>query len=939
MDTSSSTPIPFSDFPEGTVTFLFTDIEGSTRLLEQLREGYATLLSDHRRILRQAFAAWQGREVDTQGDAFFVAFSRVTQAVCAAAQAQRALAEHAWPQGVTVRVRMGIHTGEPWSGAEGYVGMDVHRAARIAHVAHGGQVLVSNAAAGLLRGHLPDGAALIDLGLQQFKGLSDPERVYQLTHPGLETDFPALQSSLSNPHNLPTQLTSFIGRAMELQEVKRLLESNRLLTLLGPGGTGKTRLMLQAASELVEQFPDGVWLVELAPHTNPELVVEKTAEVLGVSGQADRPLVDALAVYLRHKETLLLLDNTEHLILASAELAEHLLGACPQVKILVTSREVLSINGETTFQVPSLSLPAVNVARAAELETAEAAQLFLERARAVQPDFKLSAGNIPAVAEIVRRLDGIPLALELAAARLKVMPTEGIAARLNDRFRLLVSGRRTALPRQQTLQALIDWSWNLLDESEQVLLRRLSVFSGGWILEDAQQVAGDAPLDEFSVLDNLEALVNKSLVATSSLADGSGRFHLLESIHQYAQARLSEAGEDETIGKRHAAYFAGLVRDAEAADTQVETLAWIKRLVRETDNFRAAFNWMEKHDPRQFLESAGKLILLDGQGFWSFSQPQARRWLERAIEIGRTAEAPEEMVQKHQLHLGLALGAMSSINFFLGRHEEGATAGAEALSILRPLGEARYLAFVIGIYAYNLNYLGRWSEAFEAGQEAREVARAQKDWVALSIALVVLGLSTLMSGDIEKVYEYLRAGKAVIQELGSSWVGLTILMMEGRLFTITGDLDRAESIYREADLGFQEVGEPAQTNITRSELAHTLRRQGKWEQALPLYRETILYFRDRGHEPAVANQLECFAYIAIAQEEPEKAGRLLGAAQAIRERRHNPIHLPWETADYEQAMKQLGEMLGGAGRDAAIDEGRSMTLDEAVSFARTGPAG
>ena len=924
----------------GILTFLFTDLESSTLLWDRYPDLMQEVSARHDNVLRRAFETHQGRVVKTTGDGFHVVFESPADGIAAALAGQEAIAAEEWPPKIgTLKVRMGLHCGESKARDSDYYGTELNRAARVMGIAHGGQVLVSSAAAGLLRGRLPDSAALIDLGLQRLKGLSDPERVYQLTHPRLETDFPPLQSSLSNPHNLPTQLTSFIGRAMELRDVKRLLESNRLLTLLGPGGTGKTRLMLQAASELVEQFPDGVWLVELAAHTSPELVVEKTADVLGVHGQPDRPLVDALVLYLRHKETLLLLDNAEHLILALAELAEHLLGACPQVKILVTSREALSIDGEATFQVPSLSLPAADVARAAELETAEAAQLFLERARAVRPDFKLTAGNVPAVAEIVRRLDGIPLALELAAARLKVMPAEGIAARLNDRFHLLVGGRRTALPRQQTLQALIDWSWNLLEENEQILLRRLSVFSGGWILEDAQQVAGNVPLDEFAVLDNLEALVDKSLVATGSLSDGSGRFRLLESIRQYALDRLSEAGEDEMIGDRHAAYFAGLVRDAEAADTQVETLAWIKRLVRETDNFRAAFNWMEKHDPLPILETAGKLMILGGQAFWSFSPQQARRWLERAIEIGRTAEVPEEMRHEQQLHLAIALSAMGSISLTLGRHEEGAAAGAKALSILRSLGESRYLAFMLGIYAYNLNYLGRWSEAFEAGEEAREVAHAQRDGVALSIALAALGMSTLMSGDIEKVHEYFRAGKAVIQELGSSWVGPHILMMEGRLLAITGDLDRAESIFREANQGFQEFGEPTRTNITRSELAHTLRRQGKWEQALPLYRETILYFRDRGHEPAVANQLECFAYIAIAQEEPEKAGRLLGAAQAIRERRHNPIHLPWETADYEQAVKQLGEMLGGAGRDAAMGEGRSMTLDEAVSFTRTGLAG
>jgi predicted ATPase/class 3 adenylate cyclase len=924
----------------GILTFLFTDLENSTLLWDRHPHLMQAVSARHDDLLRTAFETHRGRVVKTTGDGFHVVFASPADGIAAALAAQQAIAAEGWPQEIrTLKVRMGLHCGESKARQGDFYGTELNRAARVMAIGHGGQVLVSGAAAGLLRGRLPGGAALIDLGLHRLKGLSEPERVYQLAHPSLQTDFPPLQSLLSNPHNLPTQLTSFIGRAMELREVKRLLEGNRLLTLLGPGGTGKTRLMLQAASDLVEQFPDGVWLVELAPHTSPELVAENTAGVLGVRGQPDRSLVESLVVYFRRKEILLLLDNAEHLIHASAELAERLLAACRQVKILVTSREALSIDGEATFRVPSMSLPAADVATAAELETAESAQLFLERARAVRPDFALTAADVPAVAQIVRRLDGIPLALELAAARLKVMSAEAIAARLDDRFRLLVGGRRTALPRQQTLQALIDWSWNLLEESEQILLRRLSIFSGGWILEDAQQVAGDVHLDEFAVLDNLEALVDKSLVATGSLLDGSDRFHLLESIRQYARDRLSEAGEDETLGDRHAAYFAGLVREAEAAQAHVETVAWIGRLVRETENFSAAFDWMEVHDPLLKLATAGKLMALGGQGFWSFSPPQARRWLQRAIEIGRTVEVPEGKRQERQLDLGIALGAMGSVDLTLGRHEEGAAAGAQALSILRPLGASRYLAYTLGIYAYNLNYLGRLSEAFEAGEQARQVARAQGDGVSLSVALAALGMSTFMSGDIEEAHEYLGAAKAVIEELGNSWVGPHILMMEGRLLANTGDLERAEAIYRQADHRFQELAEPSYAITTRSELAHTLRRQGKWDQALSLYRQTILYFQDMGHEPAVANQLECFAYITVAQDEPEKAGRLLGAAQAIRERTNNPLHLPWETADYERAMEQLGEMLGGAGRDAAVDQGRSMTLDEAVSLARTGAAG
>ncbi len=928
----------------GILTFLFTDLENSTPLWEQHADLMQEISARHDQLLRSAFEAHGGRIVKTTGDGFHVAFESPANGIVAALTGQQAIAAEAWPEEIgTLKVRMGLHAGESQAREGDFYGPEVNRAARVMGIGHGGQVLVSAAAAALLRGRLPDGAELIDLGLHRLKGLSEAEQIYQLSHPALEADFPPLQSSVSIPHNLPTQLTTFIGRRRELADVSQLLANNRLVTLTGPGGTGKTRLMLQSAGHLIDDFRDGVWLVELAPLIKAELVAEKAASVFGVRGQPDRTLAESLALFLRRKATLLLFDNAEHLIQASADLVDHLLTACPQVKILVTSREPLSIPGEMIFQVPALSLPAQGVVAEADLEASEAALLFIERARAVHPDFKLTADSVLAVAEIIRQLDGIPLALELAAARMRVMTAEQIAARLNDRFRLLVSGRRTALPRQQTLQTLIDWSWNLLEEREQVLLRRLSLFSGGWILEDAQRVTSDAQLDEFDVLDGLDGLVNKSLVTAEPLANGTVRFNLLETIRQYARERLVESGEAEAFSGRHAAYFAGLVREADTAKTQEETMAWIERLVGDTDNFRAAFDWLEIHDPLLSLSTAGKLMILGlqgfWQGFWSFSPSQARRWLERAIEIGRKLEVREEHQQERRKHLAIALSALAINYFALGRHEEGAAAGAEAVSILRPFGESQDLAYALGSFAFNLSFLGRLDEAFESGQEAREIARLQGGGVALSLALASLGMSAMMRGDYEKTHEYLTEGKAALKELGSSGVGPQVLVLEGQLLALTGDLERAEAIYREAAERFEALREPTQTAITRSELAHTLRGQGKWEQALPLYRETILYFQDMGHEPAVANQLECFAYIAIAQEEPAKAARLLGAAQAIRERTKNPINLPWEKAEFDQAMQQLGQTLGGAGRDAAFTEGRSMTLDEAVAFARAGTAG
>ncbi|MDX1437624.1 MAG: tetratricopeptide repeat protein, partial [Anaerolineales bacterium] len=391
-----------------------------------------------------------------------------------------------------------------------------------------------------------------------------------------------------------------------------------------------------------------------------------------------------------------------------------------------------------------------------------------------------------------------------------------------------------------------------------------------------------------------------------------------------------------------AAHYTGLVREADSAETSLETINWTRRLVRESDNFRAVFDRLEIHDPELILATAGKLMILGvngfWRGFWTFSPPQARRWLERAIEIGRTIEVPDHARREHQFNLGVALSAMSMVGYAMGRHEEGATAGAEAIYILRPYGETWDLAYALGSYAFNLNFLGRADEAIEAGREAREIARLQGDGgrVALSFAVGALGMASMMKGDLEQAQMYLDEGKAAVEESGTSKGGPQMLVLEGHLVAAKGDLERAEAIFREAQERFEELGEAIQTIITRSELAHVLRAQGKWEQALPLYRETILFFQDMGHEPAVANQLECFAYIAIAQEEPEKAARLLGASEDIRERTHNPIQLPWEKAEYGQAMTQLEAMLGREGREAGVVEGRSMSLDEAVAYARAG---
>ncbi len=481
-----------SQLPAGTVTLLFSDIEGSTRLLQRLADRYAEVLREHHRLLRLAFGAWDGIEVDNQGDSFFVAFPAAADAVVAAVTAQRALAGHPWPDGVSVRVRMGLHTGEPINIGERYIGVDVHRAARVGAAAHGGQVLLSRTTADLVARALPVGVALRDLGPHRLKDLEHPEHLYQLVVEGLPADFPPLRTLDSRPNNLPLAPTPFVGREREVAQVVALLRHAdvRLLTLTGPGGTGKTRLGQRVAAELLDDFPDGVWFVDLAPITDPALVAATIARVLGVQEGADQPLVASLIEQLREKRLLLVLDNFEQVVGAALQVAE-VLAACPGLKVLVTSRVALRLSREHEYPVPPLALPDPRrLPPLDRLSQYEAVRLFIERAQAVKPDFAVTNENAPAVAEICHRLDGLPLAIELAAARVKLLPPRALLARLGHRLQVLTGGARDLPARQQTLRGAIDWSYRLLAPEEQALFARLAVFVGGRTLEAAEAVCG-----------------------------------------------------------------------------------------------------------------------------------------------------------------------------------------------------------------------------------------------------------------------------------------------------------------------------------------------------------------------------------------------------------------------------------------------------------------
>ena len=627
------------DLPSGTVTFLFTDIEGSTRLLDALGDRYGEALEAHRRLLRQAFEECGGVEVDTQGDAFFVAFDGACEAVEAAARAQQALDAHAWPDGLPVRVRMGVHTGEPGRIAEGYVGLDVHLGARICAAAHGGQVLVSRATRDLLGEAPGDGLSLLDLGSHRLKDLMLAQKLYQLVVEGLESRFPPIRTLENRPTNLPTQPTPLIGREPELEQASALLrrEDVRMLTLTGPGGTGKTRLALQLAAELLDDFPDGAFFVNLAPIFDPDLVTATIAQTVAVRESPGQTLDETLADYLRDRQLLLLLDNFEQ-ILTGAPAVSALLAAAPRLRVLATSRAPLRIAAEHELVVPPLRLPdLLELPEADTLSRYEAVALFVERALAVKADFAVTNENAPAIAGICVRLDGLPLAIELAAARIRALQPATLLERLRGRLELLTRGPVDAPERQQTLRATIDWSYELLSEPERRLFGQLSVFLRSWDLEGAEALADP----DVAALDVLESLVENSLVRQTEDAAGGARYFMLETIREYAGELLASSPDADAVRRRHAEY---VLRLAERADAVMTGRGFSfpgepeARIQEELPNVRAALEWALDRDAPLAL----RLAATAGWA-WGLSGAHAEgsAWLSRALEAAGRPETTD----------------------------------------------------------------------------------------------------------------------------------------------------------------------------------------------------------------------------------------------------------------------------------------------------------
>jgi len=910
------------NLPSGTVTFLFTDIEGSTRLLQQLGEKYATLLADHERLLREACESHDGHVVDVQGDGFFIAFSRALDAIQAVVQSQRALASHVWPEGVRVRVRMGLHTGEPQISASGYMGIDVHRAARIGAVAHGGQVLVSQTTHDLVQSELPLDVTFRDLGEHRLKDLRQPKRLYQLLVTGLPADFPPLKSLNIATNNLPIQLTSFIGREKEITEVRQAIREQRLVTLTGAGGSGKTRLALQVASESVEDFRDGVFFVALAPITDPGLVASTIAQSLAITEVAGRSILDNLKDYLQTKSLLLLLDNFEQVIPAAPLVAE-LLAAGGALKVLVTSRESLRISGEQEYPVPPLALPNLKQIPSVEsLSQYTAVQLFVQRAQAVKPDFRITPDTAPAVAEICYRLDGLPLAIELAAARIKLMAPRSMLARLENRLNFLTGGARELPARQQTLRNAIAWSYDLLNENEQTLFRQLSVFVGGCTLDAVEAIFDDHQAYP-SLLDQFGSLLDKSLLREVEGLSDEPRFVMLELLREFGLEQLKARGEQETIRHRHAEFFLALAEQAEAKLESVDQLEWINRIEQEHDNLRAALEWSTtaKGAEELCLRLAGTLGLFwEARGYFSEGRERLSAVLSMEFAQGRTA-----------IHAKL-LARAAELAYRQSDYAATVELAEESLSIYREVGDKQGAAPVLIKLGNAATEAGDYEIASGFLEEALTIWQELNDKHGTARALISLGWAALRSGDYGLANERLEAALAISRELEDTRsIGFELSGL-GEVALRRGNYARARSLLEESLELRRQLGNKWGVGVSLGTLGWVAIREGDWDRAVAKLGESLEVRQEIGDKGGSAWCVERLGEVALAQGNPEKAVQLLSAAAALRISIGSVID-PADQPEYQKRRAALRAELGEKRFTKLWEEGRTLTLDQAVAYA------
>jgi predicted ATPase/class 3 adenylate cyclase len=866
------------ELPTGTVTFLFTDIEGSTKLLQRLGDAYPGLLERHGQILDEAIAAESGRILGTEGDGAFAVFRDALSAATAAATAQRALAAELWPGGAEVHVRMGLHTGAGTLGGSSYVGLDVHRAARIAAAGHGGQIVLGETTRKALGDALPHGLATRDLGRHRLKDLAEPDHLYQLDVAGLQSEFPELRSLEARPNNLPTQLTSFLGRESELTELGQLLDEARLVTLTGPGGTGKTRLATQVAAERLGRYGDGAFFVDLAPIADASLVASAIASSAGIREATDKPLPATLAEELRDRELLLVLDNFEH-VTDAAHLVSDLLGASRRLQVLVTSRAALHLSGEREFPVQPLPVPdPARLPPLSELSAFEGVTLFVERARSARPDFSVSDASWPAVAGIVAALDGLPLAIELAAAKTRLLDPDEILQRLADRLAFLAGGPRDAPARQRALRETIGWSHDLLAVGEQALFRRLAVFAGGWTLDAANAVCAPAEIgvDELA---GMETLLDQSLIRRAPGPAGEQRLTMLETIKQYAAERLAQSGEGDAIARRHTMHFTALAESLEPDLTRSPDA--VERMDRDHDNLRIALSWAIDHGDAD-------LGLRLGYALWRFWQlrshlQEGRMWFDRLLALP----------------------------------------GASNRNAVR----ARGLTGAAGIAYWQNDYPAAtaWYE------ESEGIYRELGDKRGLADALYNLGSMASIRGDMAAVQAAFEEGMLLAREVNDEGLILRFLEAQGYMAFMTDDLETARSALEEALAMAVASGEAFAVATSHHTVGQVARLQGRLDDAAEHYRTAIAMASKLGDTVAMTEPLQGLAAVLIAGDEPEVGVRLLGANAGIRERAGGGP--PPEYLRLGDPFTAARVRLGDERYDAAWEAGKALTAEEAAAEA------
>lgn len=872
--------------PAGVVTFLFTDIEGSTRNWEQHPDQMRIALGRHNALLRTAIADNTGVVFETAGDSFVAVFERPLDAVRAAVDAQGTLFAAEWPVPIgQLKVRMALHTGPAEQQSDGYYAQHtLSRLSRILATCHGGQILLSAMTESLVRDALPDTIEVIALGEHRLRDLIAPQQVFQLNAPGLPNSFPPLRSLDIRPNNLPVQLTALIGREKEVDAVVTLLSrpearDTHILTLTGPGGTGKTRVGLQAAAELIDRFDHGVSFVNLAPVTDAELVAPAMALALGVKEVAGEPVIDTLKTSLRDKRMLLLVDNFEQVTAAAPQVGE-LASAAPGVKVLVTSRVPLRITGENEYPVPPLALPdPARLPPPAELTRYEAVQLFLERATAIKPGFRMTAENAPAIAEICVRLDGLPLAIELAAARIRLLTPQAMLARLENRLKLLTSGARDASDRQRTLRGAINWSYELLTPPEQQLFRRLAVFTGSRSLDAIEAVCADGLA--IDVLDGVETLVENNLVNHHESANGEPRFTMLETIYEFAREMLTGSGELDELRRRHAEYYAEFARHARLEPGGRPGDG--ERLELEHDNFRGALEWAVADAERAVLATglAQSLRLFwYVRGHWA----EGADWLAKALAVGEGQDIPS------RAELLYGAGVLAG--------ERGDHVAA------RPLLERSLQAY-----------------------------RDQGDERRVAVALVKLGDTIYATGDYDTARGLIEEALEQSRRLGDQWHVGRVLLNLGEVYRAQGDHTAARRLIEEA-IAEGVADQPGSTAdiIAHTNLGFVVHRQGDLQRAMTLFREALLMAEALGYQQSIALALVGLAGVAASFGVADRAARLLGAADRMLDEIGAKLW-PADRLAYDHNVAAARAELTDAEFQRQHELGGAMTTQEAADYA------